>query len=283
MILRDPTPIKVIRGGPGTGWANPDADHHVYEYRSDPDPNGPLWSRELRPRHRKYFLTRAGNPALVPTSGDNDRINSAQDQFTPGIIEVDGVVYSITADGIEETEKPTMPMKPYYLVMDPDPVLYLEEPAGKSYRIGTREDLEALSMSQLFTLFRAVLPKERQAHYKFPNKNTGADYVWNAWLIIIPKILHGAKPSPEVDLAQDTKPVARTVRKKEVDNGEMDGKVLTRTPLGIGAKRKAGTRRTESWNVIRDGMTYAEYIVEGGSAEDLNIILRLGHATLELA
>jgi hypothetical protein len=282
LVMREPREIKVSRGGPGSGWANPDADHHVYEYLWDEDPEAFGWRQGVRPKSRKLFVTRRGAPALIPESGTHDQLNAVQDQFTLGVIEVGGVIYTITEDGPEETEKPNMSMTPYVLVLEPEPKLLPDGTTvkGKSYRIATREDLEELTQEQLLTLFKVVLPKDRHGSYTFPNKTTAVDYVWNVWLLLITALTGRPRPSHSPVRDQVAKPVGRTVRKKDTESGDMANKVLTRTPVGIGARRKEGTRRTESWNVITDGMTFGEYIKAGGNAEDLNIIIRLGHVTL---
>lgn len=58
---------------------------------------------------------------------------------------------------------------------------------------------------------------------------------------------------------------------------QYSGKKIHRTPKGMGAHRREDTRRTRSWNVLKDGMVYEDALKAGALSADLMIMNRLGH------
>jgi hypothetical protein len=282
-VMRDPAPVvEGKRGGPGTGWRSPDSLHWVYRYTSDPDPSGPEWSRSLRPKHNKMFITRLGATPLLPQEGMHEEINHAQDQHTPGVIIVNGRLYEIDETGPQELEETEMPPTPYRLLENPWRLIPADEkvPKGeKSWIIRKKDDLKQLNTDQLASIFQEHLSPIRAKYHSFKSRPEAIEYTWNIWRLCITKF--GPGYQDDDDPGEEKPRTARTVKRKDIHDDSMAGKVLTRTKEGIGARRKAGTRRTDSWNAIKDGMTYSDYIKAGGHPDDLNIILRLGHTTLE--
>lgn len=268
---------RTRRGGPGSGFWNSEADHHnvVYRVRSTWPGAKVEWLH-----YRFLFTTRAGSLPILPESGTREQLNDVEDQFTPGALVVDGTLYTITAEGTEETEKPTMPTSSHILLVNPWRIVTSlpDGYKGKHFEIQQREDLEKLSQSQLLDLFKLVLPAKRHKSYTFKNHGQAVEFVWNVWVLLLSQIGPRVRPTPEPVRGQ----VANVMPRKErgSERHALAGAKLTRTALGKGARRKEGTRRTDSWNVIEDGMTFEDFVAAGGHPDDLNIIIRLGHVTV---
>lgn len=61
----------------------------------------------------------------------------------------------------------------------------------------------------------------------------------------------------------------------------MSGKKLVKTAKGNEARRKEGTRRTEAWATLKSGVKYESAVAAGIEPADLNIMLKLGHITVQ--
>lgn len=287
VLLREPVQVHKKRGGPGTGWANPDADHHVYEYTSDPRPDAPVWAQGLRPKHRKMFITRSGIPLIVPDNATQDEINTARDQFTPGIVPIaDCGIYIIPEEPgppyTLETEG-DVARKPYRLLQHPWQLIPVDEVLpkgrGKAPVIARMSDLTQLSQDDLLEIFRMTMKPERAKQYSFRNKKLAVEYTWNIWSRVVSTIGPGAKAAgAEKSHEKGKGHTPSPSRARVIKEGE-GGKRIHRLPKGLSATRKSGTRRTESWAIIKDGMTVEAYVEAGGHMEDLKIMERLSHIT----
>ena len=101
--------------------------------------------------------------------------------------------------------------------------------------------------------------RPRTAHYFSPSAPKGS---------VVKEVLRSVSPQPS----------KAAPPRKTSPNTNVGGHIF-RTPLGLGARRGA-SRRTDTWNLIEDGMTVSQLLEAGGHIEDFRIIQRLGHVEM---
>lgn len=87
-----------------------------------------------------------------------------------------------------------------------------------------------------------------------------------------------AAPSRKEKEAKAVAPPAP--RRRTVADPSVGSPRIYRTPSGLKARR-GPSRRTDTWNLIEDGMTVAELFASGGHPADFRIIQNLGHVEVK--
>lgn len=152
-----------------------------------------------------------------------------------------------------------------------------QESAPDSVLVASEADLANVKTPLLLAIYNAQNPDEQLT--KFKNRAAGAAKVFE----MLPQAagLPARKPKGGAKGAasEDGPPKERKPR-----GDGYAGKTLTATEAGKGAKRRADTRRSQSFEVINSAkgskMSYEQYVEKGGHPDDLAIMVRMNHVTV---
>lgn len=153
-----------------------------------------------------------------------------------------------------------------------------QESAPGSVLVRSEEDLAEVPTPMLLQIYNGLNPENQLA--KFKSRAAGVKSVFE----LLPQA--AGLPAKKVKAtAKGTTSEESAAPKERKPRGDgFAGKMITATEDGKNAKRRADTRRSQSFEIISSSkggkISYEAFIDKGGHADDLKIMVNMGHATV---